>query len=885
MSTTNKTLYVSFAMGGGVSLGSFSGGALTEALRALVMIGQDAEGNPYDRVVLDSMSGASAGAISLAAMLRELLKEEGDTGQTGDHISEQKWAQVRAIERAQKQQASLWVDLLKMKDFCVEKTEKQQSFGLLSQEIMKQIIHDQILSEVDQINYHKGSILGDRVLFACSLTNLQPVSLTPQDSEDFPLVKEAYKSTTSYEHKELRVFDLRLGNQPESVIPNWITYDLEALKKAESWAEISATAVACGAFPVAFEPVVLERSHEEFSFILSLDHANKKHPYCYLEDFSTFKFPYVDGGTFNNEPIREAFRLAFHLDAERRRKQPEQAFDRLIIFVDPIVSPEAPAFNISAFDPYKMQKEKVRKKNPMSKLFPLASTMIGMLRDEGSVKEENKIRNFTQTVQLRRSLFEYLEDIISILPSSKLEAKLWDSLKESVQRRLKRDFIPLGVSSAEEYLLIKLEENYAMLSEEMPMGRGIEEKSERFAFFEDIIEGLLKDKEGFHQLKALLAMIKRETAQEKSARSVDEQDLVNMKTNLRKAFLSLLVDFALDLDGKDEKAMRVSITPIAYGKTAEEVKTISLPGSEMEAFTGFGVHHFQFASFNYGRYCALKALSRNDFRAYHFQTISQNPLGGKQAFLDPDKSAEMIQNIQFTPDKENTQDEYLQEIKENLFKPLTKRVGAIVSFWIRNPLLKAGIGLGIWIPRYIVGNNRLVFNRVGRDIFEKETLPGLTLMLKGSQFQSLKKYRFGNDLPWIKGLWDEEAEAFVIKGFLHKKGNTFLLSHIAEQAHSFQLVPTYQGDEPGPCHISTTLEVTQAAWKGQKAITAIPLSEQTVTVKGKFDHDPTEEMAILLNHIDLFNHPVLIYDGRHWYFEDRVKSFREILMEGVKEAG
>ena len=65
-----KTLKICLAMGGGVSLGSFSGAALTEALKLLVLFGKDKSGKDYDEVIVDGMSGASAGAIALTIMLK-----------------------------------------------------------------------------------------------------------------------------------------------------------------------------------------------------------------------------------------------------------------------------------------------------------------------------------------------------------------------------------------------------------------------------------------------------------------------------------------------------------------------------------------------------------------------------------------------------------------------------------------------------------------------------------------------------------------------------------------------------------------------------------------------------------------------------------------------
>ena len=68
-----KKLKVFLSMGGGVSLGAFSGAALTEALKSLVLFCRDKYGNKYDDVILDGMSGASAGSVSLAIMIRCLI--------------------------------------------------------------------------------------------------------------------------------------------------------------------------------------------------------------------------------------------------------------------------------------------------------------------------------------------------------------------------------------------------------------------------------------------------------------------------------------------------------------------------------------------------------------------------------------------------------------------------------------------------------------------------------------------------------------------------------------------------------------------------------------------------------------------------------------------
>ena len=53
-------------MGGGVSLGSFCGSSMTETVKLLILFGG------YKKVEIDAFSGASAGSLSLAIMIRYL---------------------------------------------------------------------------------------------------------------------------------------------------------------------------------------------------------------------------------------------------------------------------------------------------------------------------------------------------------------------------------------------------------------------------------------------------------------------------------------------------------------------------------------------------------------------------------------------------------------------------------------------------------------------------------------------------------------------------------------------------------------------------------------------------------------------------------------------
>src|SRR5690606_23657843 len=98
-----------------------------------------------------------------------------------------------------------------------------------------------------------------------------------------------------------------------------------SLRERRTWAKLAATALASGAFPFAFSPVVLKRRVYEFGPLWPKALRDAK--------IDEYPFTYVDGGMFNNEPIREAFRLAAFIDA----LDPGDHFDRRILFVDPNV--------------------------------------------------------------------------------------------------------------------------------------------------------------------------------------------------------------------------------------------------------------------------------------------------------------------------------------------------------------------------------------------------------------------------------------------------------------------------------------------------------------------------------------------------------------------
>jgi len=409
-----KTVKICLAMGGGVSLGTFSGASLTEAIKLLLLFGKDKNGEEYDTVIVDGMSGASAGAIALTIMLKTLMDYKKMMHIYNDYvkktktslivsedslleeiaqnyfnstladapIKEEKKPQLIAIQLAQKVQEQIWVERLNSEELFGDKIAKKpklsphSSFSLLDRGLLEKLAKEYILSS-EGFNLSNRQILDpNRVIFACSLTNLLPMEIKlKQEKPPRRLQENILKSTGSQNHTELRVIDFIFNkqhtDQDKPSDSRWfklyadapdVQMDLD-INSQKAWGVVTATALACGAFPIAFEPVVLKRYSKEYAYDdwpqafkniqTEVDTVeNLRHKSFFNEnganyiDYNSFNFPYIDGGTFNNEPIKEAYKIASFQDFGKESED----FDRLVLFVDPAVREDKHhSFNVKSF--------------------------------------------------------------------------------------------------------------------------------------------------------------------------------------------------------------------------------------------------------------------------------------------------------------------------------------------------------------------------------------------------------------------------------------------------------------------------------------------------------------------------------------------------------
>ncbi|MBK7637016.1 MAG: hypothetical protein IPJ13_24110 [Saprospiraceae bacterium] len=151
-------------------------------------------------------------------------------------------------------------------------------------------------------------------------------------------------------------------------------------------------------------------------------------------------FAYVDGGTFNNEPIKEAFKLGAFIDFQANDPNLRRKEDRLILFVDPAVPSGNRANQPKSLDPLREVKNNINEKKSESlKMIDMAMDLVGMVVSQGEINEEAKIQAFYKSSMLNESLFEYFKGIkvfdIKLLLKTTLVNKAVENLENGLQHR------------------------------------------------------------------------------------------------------------------------------------------------------------------------------------------------------------------------------------------------------------------------------------------------------------------------------------------------------------------------------------------------------------------------------------------------------------------
>ena len=667
-----RILKLAFAMGGGVSLGAFSGSALTEAIKLALLriVKKQAD---YDEVEIDVFSGASAGSLALAVMLRALTwrtpdeekaaraslrKRHPDVG--WDAVFETPHGRdLIATQVAQDLQEKAWVRLIDLKGLlgevlanpddhpsaaeaeaqsAVRKEGLRWSPGLLDSEAVYEIARSLLFPPAGALIKPDRRLLSERCLYACTLTSL--TAFTSDATGTFnispgsaPGLRDALRSKV---HRDLRVFDIHFTSVNTAVSeqkreehrhmealmvkageamragksftdampaeleahmmraptadeyhPKWMILHPAAgqdgiawdLRQPQTWAIIAATAIASGAFPGAFSPVVLNRYRWEYGhqWPKNLEGAPQK-----TQPQDSHPFAFVDGGVFNNDPIREAYRMASFMDAQPRG---DTRVIRRLIYVDPAVAPGESALNIPALAEVSedhgsffnfWSPESSSRKSTLPRVLGLLTQLIGGLVEQGRAREADGLAHTRNNFQLRDRYREAVKSIAEAImpdqqqPDEHVGQVVFDRLKDGCNYCLARLYL-----------------------ERLPPGAGS------------------PPQEMARVLRELQLTFLKATPSEYLQAGFKHPKVKPEARHWLYAHLCLYFDLVLGLEGKDEQNRIIAITPYlcrTEPPEEEQLAPLKLLGNGFAAFAGFMSEKAREFDFEAGRYCATLFL-------------------------------------------------------------------------------------------------------------------------------------------------------------------------------------------------------------------------------------------------------------------------------------
>ncbi len=291
---------------GAVSLGSYESGVAFEILDAIAQHNQWAAENtlPEERIEIDVLTGASAGGMTVSMIAQRLLFDGSAMADPYDNPLYNAWVQE--------------IDITKL---LARGTNEPPTHSVFSSNCVIAISQKYLTGRyastpVPPPNPHAALPLSGSLQLGLAISNLNGVDYL-----------QPTRSGGSFVYTD---------HQDQQLVP----MDVKSSDRPDLWETIRATAVACGAFPVAFRVQDLLRD--------ITDYPSPTVDRSLWNGAPSRYFAYTDGGVFQNEPLGMAKNLVDtlpggHLDAEQR--------GYLFVAPKPKKSSELPYTNNANADP------------------------------------------------------------------------------------------------------------------------------------------------------------------------------------------------------------------------------------------------------------------------------------------------------------------------------------------------------------------------------------------------------------------------------------------------------------------------------------------------------------------------------------------------------
>lgn len=340
-------------LSGAVSLGSFEAGVLDELLYGLDQLAR----NGGKRYTLDVVTGASAGSMSAALVARAVMHH---------------FAFRRYLREA-------WVDQIDI----AELVKQTPDNALLDRTVIESIANRYLILRPGEPRA-RPAFAPDTLRLSFSLSNMNGVDYRLQARH---AEADAFTATFFADRRRFTLGEVNGENRVESQ-----TY----------WDHLREAAIASGNFPFAFAPATVATDPLEYegSSIIPLPR----------------RFTFVDGGIFNNEPIREAVQLAQAADGGEL--DPERVF----LLVDANL-------NGSLYD---------RDFNPRASLTTLGRRLLTSLRGESAANDWLRALRVNNQIAWRELLLDSLVRMVAeneLADPDRLIAQLQEAATAIVQEK------------------------------------------------------------------------------------------------------------------------------------------------------------------------------------------------------------------------------------------------------------------------------------------------------------------------------------------------------------------------------------------------------------------------------------------------------------------
>ena len=271
MAHKNVTLIIA----GGVSLGSYEAGVLTELLYTLEYLNARPDGDSYR---IDVMAGGSAGSITAALVARIIMHDYAGM----KHVLREAWVEKVDIEPLM---------------------EDSGPDSLLSNDVQYGLGRLYILGSDDYPLRKKApaTCAPDTLRLGFSISNMVGIDygLPYEQVPGTPLLQQSFPSTF---FSDFSTFEITADNQDDQSL----------------WDSVVETGIASGSFPIAFPPVLMNRSRDRYPGAIPSG-----------VEFLPDGIGFLDGGYFNNEPLRHAISMSTEQDGGILSD------DRIFILIDP----------------------------------------------------------------------------------------------------------------------------------------------------------------------------------------------------------------------------------------------------------------------------------------------------------------------------------------------------------------------------------------------------------------------------------------------------------------------------------------------------------------------------------------------------------------------